>query len=166
MNLKTMEHHTEGMKRQAQDLIEQAYNRGYRAGQDLAAVKMRELIDRGIEQGRNEAWEVAKKLVPIEYRGCFVKYTASEAIEKIRAQEEQKKQEEVEEIRVGDEVIDKVNNRRGIVTYAPLGQDTLYTYVALSGAYTVDRKSLLRTGERFPEIVAVLRKMKSEEVIR
>lgn len=107
MNLGTMEQRTEGMKRQSQELIDQAYFEGMKEAEQIidtnkAAWK---------HQGRNEAWEAARKLVSMDYKECnkvlgdgvltvetideiFVRYTASEAIEKIRAYEEQKKQKQ------------------------------------------------------------------------
>lgn len=136
MSLGTMEQRTEGMKRQAQELIEQAYNRGYNAGYDEGKgqawseeVKKYEIEPekamKYIEQGRNEAWEAARKIFINEKNGGlkqedFVSLfdgkkpvtvlaykSATEVVEKLRAYEEkkQKEDEEDKEIHVGDEVI-------------------------------------------------------------
>lgn len=67
----------------------------------------------GAKDGRNEAWEAARKIVEMpdppywevfdEYKDdLFGKITASEAIEKLKAYEEKQKADE--EIKVGDEV--------------------------------------------------------------
>lgn len=115
MSLGTMEQRTEGIKRQADELIEQAYQRGFKAGQvdnQTFHESICEKCKNGlINQGRNEAWEAAKKLVSAGYKECneilgdgvlaietideiFLRCTASDAIEKLRKYEEQKKQEE------------------------------------------------------------------------
>lgn len=49
--LGTKEQRTEGMKKQAQELIAQAYDRGFKAGQENASLV---LFDNGVEQGRDE----------------------------------------------------------------------------------------------------------------
>lgn len=123
------EANTQGMKRQAQELIEQAYQRGYKAGYSKAEndyhAKTEDDRQSSYELGMNEAWEAARKLVLMDCRECnkvlgdgvltidtddeiFTRCTASEAIEKIRAYENQKKQKEKgdTEIRVGDVIRD------------------------------------------------------------
>lgn len=101
--LGTKEQRISGMQRQAQELIEQAYERGYKAGQEADK-------DKYIEQGRNEAWEAARKIYSSMAEGglsgdeifsifgdynCIVNdYSASEAIEKIKAYEAQKQEEQ------------------------------------------------------------------------
>ena len=107
MSLGTMEQRTEGMKRQAQELIDQAYNRGFKAGYENAKENIKSDTESRVaelmEVGRNEAWEAVGKLVSMDYRerykvlGDFTMdwlydYSASEAIEKLKAWE-QKKQE-------------------------------------------------------------------------
>lgn len=63
-----MNERTEGIVRQAQELIEQAYQRGYKAGREEgfkngfdegASHPNINIIEEWIEQGRNEAWEAA-----------------------------------------------------------------------------------------------------------
>lgn len=106
---------TEGMKKQAQELIDQAYQ----SGKSAVEFKAQEIHDKGyaagLEQGRNEAWEAARKIGQnsqsgLEYQMGFdfskmksyesanpswwvvMNYSASEAIEKIREYEEKKQQ--------------------------------------------------------------------------
>ena len=121
MSSGSMEQRTEGMKKQAQELIEFAYQRGVKAGHEEMQNQMHEHWERKqkelIEQGRNEAWSAAKKISETEsyklydifeegwFFNIFNKFSASEVIEKLRAHEEQKKQEEDFEIHVGDEVL-------------------------------------------------------------
>lgn len=111
---------TAGMKRQAAELIEQAYQRGYKSGQENALTVD---SDKFREQGRNEAWELAYRLVfnqgnirdvfDVEALGrIFETYSATEAIEKIREYEERQKEDN--KIKVGDEV--ELNEVKVIVT--------------------------------------------------
>ncbi len=124
----------EEMKKQEQDLIDQAvdqaYTRGYKKAEEdyyIQTEKDRESsYQLGIEVGRNEAWEAASKVIKMgEYSRKFEvfpecgdgeypfdKVSASEAIEKIKAYEEKK-----QEIKVGDEVIFEEPDFTGIVLY-------------------------------------------------
>lgn len=175
--LGTMEQRTEGMKRQANELIEQAYNRGYKAGQESD----KDIFISGIlEQGRNEAWEAAKKVfndeVTLSIFGLFdihecIVYsplnsiqtmTASEAIQKIREYEEKKKQEEDSEIRVGDEVIYRHGELTGIVTsiYKTKKFDILWNDGSVGQEKNIS--DFKKTGRTFPQIVEVLKKMQEE----
>lgn len=112
--LGTKEQRTEGMKRQAQDLIDQAYQHGYQKAEEdyhIQSEKDRDSsyqcgYEYGVEQGRNQAWEAAKRVscgtlvggysyndlikifgTPV-YDNIFTKNTASEAIEKLKAWEQ------------------------------------------------------------------------------
>ena len=126
MSLGTMEQRTEGMKKQAQELIEQAYHRGFKAGREDRQEWEKGQADRLIEKGMNMAWEAAKKIL----NACGINntfldeifgvhavfdiintYSASEVIEKIKAYEEKQKQND--EIRVGDEIQFYDNGRKG-----------------------------------------------------
>lgn len=191
MSLGTMEQRTEGMKKQAQELIEQAYQRGYRAGYSKAEndyhAKTEDDRQSSYELGLNMAWEAARKLVSMGYKECnevlgdgiltvetideiFVRCTASEAIEKLCAYEEQKKQEEDSEIRVGDEVILNGNssfdtNTKAIVIalYDKTDYRAMFPYnvmIADGDTDWIDRDDIDRkTGRHFPEIVEVLKKI-------
>lgn len=139
------------------------------------------LIDASYERGLNLAWECAKKIAadmtienlkscglictndgeyePEEYEySCEVinKYSASEAIAKIKEYEERKKKDE--EIKVGDEVVylDRVFVITSIVKNEYIngidsrGESCSYHY----------KTKLKKTGRTFPQIVEVLEKMK------
>ena len=171
---------TEGMKKQAQELIDQAYQSGYKAGFDEGVLHHNiNIIDKWIEQGRNEAWDAAEKLVSMGYKECnkvlgdgvltietiddiFVRCTASEAIKKIR-EYEQKKQKETEEIHVGDEVVRTDNNSKiGVVTR--IVSDAMWLIFPDGLQICANNlKYWKKTGRTFPQISEVLEKMKEDE---
>ena len=189
MSLGTMEQRTEGMKKQAQELIEQAYNRGFKAGQENAlAVNSNKFV----EQGRNEAWEAARKFyLPIKDGGLFAEeireifgvesfatilkeFSASEAVERLRVyeNEEQEKQEKDEEIHVGDEVILNANssfgaNTKAIVIAYYKDDKAMFPYSVMIKDGDTDWVDIdeidHKTGRHFPEIAEVLNKLKEDE---
>lgn len=182
MSLGTIEQRTEGMKRQAAELIEQAYNRGFKAGREYSKDWEKDQTDRFIEQGRNEAWEAAGKLVSMEYWKCnevlgdgvltietdeeiFTRCTASEAIEKIRAYEAQK-QEEDERIEVGDEVVFHNEDRPDTVMFVmKVAEDGFIDGMDAKGNLYAEKnpKNWTKTGRHLNEIAEVLKKMQDGE---
>ena len=119
------------MKKQTEELIDKAFQKGFQVGKEDERDFWSEFIVRAtntlIEQGRNEAWEAAKKLVSMEYgernkvlsdgvltietnEEIFIRCTAAEAIQKI--QEYEKK----EELKVGDEIKIIKDGRKAIIT--------------------------------------------------
>lgn len=123
------------------------------------------------EKGLADAWTAARKIVTMPNRefinsdildldhgeSIFTKYTASEAIEKIRQYE----QKQEEQIQVGDEVV--VDSGKCVVLAvdkngfpAKLLEPDGYTLTL-----TTDVK-LPKTGRHYPQIAEVLRKMKEE----
>ena len=186
---------TEGMKKQAQELIEQAYQRGYKAGYEEGKgqtwseeVKKYEIEPekslKYIEQGRNEAWKAVKKIYlsiddgglhsdevkkifGIEY--CYdimTKFSASEAIAKIKAYEEQKKQEE-DKIEVGDEVRWLKNTDYvGIVTYVDYQNNMIWIMGHdgrhfIGGSHEIEKYE--KTGRHFSDMDELIKKMKEGE---
>jgi len=83
----------------------------------------------------------------------FLKYDASEAIEKIRQYEQEKEQQ----IQIGDEVNGK--GGRGIIT--KISDDGNHFNVMWENGSTgyYMREDFKKTGKHFPEIAEVLRKM-------
>lgn len=184
MSLGTVEQRTEGMKKQAQELIEQAYQRGFKAGADNERKNRKILTNESIieliEQGRNEAWETAYKLASMEYWKCneilgdgvltietneeiFTRCTASEAIERIKAYEEQKKQEEDNEIRVGDVV--RNDDVEAVATWCD-GKNWNGFLLKGEGVGEVGQvyscmscNEWKKTGRTFPEVAEVLKKL-------
>lgn len=169
--LGTMEQRTEGMKKQANELIEQAYNRGYKAGYEAC----KEPKDALIEKGMNMAWEAAKKIMQmniVEKRAIFgeigrmtyaviSELSASEAIEKLRKYGEQKKHEEDEKIKVGDEVYFLDNTMKYVVTNI---DGEFLKLVDCTGDVDVELiHNFTKTGRHFPEIENMLGQLKDGE---
>lgn len=118
---------------------------------------------RGYEQGLSDAWEAERKVVALstvdrrkvfgsEYMYSILeKHTASEAIEKLKAYEQ-----EQNEIQVGDEVITD-SGKAVVMGVGPVH----FEYVYADGSSGYDEvKNVKKTGRHFPEIVSVLQKMK------
>ena len=131
----------------------------------------------GYENGLNDAWDAARKIVLsredgglFEYEarksvfGCgnymaLKNYSASEAVKKIR----QYGQEQEEQIQVGDEVV-FYNGEKCVVTVVGDGQAA---EVMDKGGFSMRmddglRNSMKKTGRHFPEIVEVFKKMNGE----
>lgn len=124
----------------------------------------------GYENGINDAWEAARKIALMDtetsenvtgYFGLFRimdNLTASEAIEKIRQYEQEK-----EEFHIGDE-FENGSGQKFVVLKMDGKEIDRYTdgdgrtYV-MDVKYPVMRK----TGRHFPEIAAVLEKMREEQ---
>lgn len=181
MSLGTMEQRTEGIKKQAQQLIEQAYYRGFKAGREDMQDWEKDQADRLIEQGMNMAWECILKIVgrdtncgclsqsqlyeifgEIDYRNIVLHNSAAEAIERIREYEEKKKQKEDKEIRVGDEV-QSLGEITGIVTYI---SETEGFNILWKDGSVGKRKNISdykKTGRTFSGIAEILKKMKEVE---
>lgn len=116
------------------------------------------------EKGLIEAWECAKK---IQDTGGNLNWwihntSASEAIEKIRQYEQ-----EQEEIKVGDEV-ERILNGEVDSKAVFLGDDEGYYHCLFwTGAcfttLSYPKKQFRKTGRHFPEIAAVLEKMRGEQ---
>lgn len=147
----------------------------------------RMLMDESYERGLNLAWECAKKIAtdmtienlkscglictndgeyePEEYEySCEVinKYSASEAIAKIKEYEKRKKKDE--DIKVGDEVVylDRVFVVTSIFKNEYIhgidsrGERCCYHYKS-------HKSGLKKTGRTFPQIAEVLKQMKEKE---
>ena len=160
---------------------------------DLAD-RMHEAFDKGFEQGLKDnseeayrrgledAWEAARKIVTSKqsaFTGIEMEYifgtlnyseifelTASEAIEKIKAYEEQKKAEE--EIKIGDEVIfNRDAPFKVIVTCVKHsgGKPLDYTVMANNGLMWdyVKPNEITKTGRHFPQIAEVLKQLQEGE---
>ena len=121
----------------------------------------------GYENGLNDAWKVARKIVHLQWDGAwagvdevekwFDTYTASEAIEGIKAYEQE------QQIAIGDEVV-FYNGEKCVVTVVEDGQ---VAEVMDKGGFSMRmddglRNSMKKTGRHFPEIAEVLKKMKMD----
>jgi hypothetical protein len=149
-------------------------------GEMLAAVndietRAEKAQDEAYQRGLEDAWKVADKIFDMPclrreqiFSKCdsvgvwdiLRKYSASEAIEKIRQYEKK------EEIHLGDEVTFLPNNAKGIVTecHVPDVYSDNDKYAVWCGGTMeyVLKQHLTKTGRHFPEIAEVLRKMREE----
>ena len=133
----------------------------------------------GYQDGLNDAWECARKLMLRSGRSYadiykifgngsehFVlrTFSPSEAIAKINAYEEARKKAEAE-IKVGDEVYfcDKNHTRVVFSIFYENAKEPRALQFTESGKYVVDNISdLHKTGRHFPQIEEVLKQMKGE----
>ena len=163
----------------------EAYEDGYKTAKvqcNIQAEKdMREVGERHYQKGLSDAWEAARKISMAEINGrcswksmknifgidipskIFKNFTASESIEKLKAYEQEKE----EWLRVGDEV--EGGDEKYIVLQKYLNNidelmvvlfnrrnEEIGTWHLYNGNGAIFKK----TGRHFPEIVAVLAKMK------
>ena len=121
--------------------------------------------DEYYQRGLSDAWEAARKVVALstvdrrkvfgsEYMYSILeKHTASEAIEKLKAYEQE------EQIQIGDEVI-AASGKAVVTAVGPV----YFEFVYANGAIGSDKvKNVKKTGRCFPEIAEVLQKMKESE---
>lgn len=180
--LGNMEQNTKSIKKEANSLIESAYQIGYEAGQKNAWEMD---VKKYIEQGRKEAWEAARKIAldtddggisKDELKEIFgslsfynlIKYlSASEVISNLREYEKKKN----DEIQVGDEVIINENaissfkpNTKAIVIMIDGCSRYSYNVMNANGnTHWLEKNEIRKTGRHFPEIVEMLKKLKEEE---
>lgn len=156
---------------------EEAHENGYKTAKvqcNIQAEKdLREVGERHYQKGLSDAWEAARKIAISEESGGLTcremqrifctdetdeifDMSASEAIERIHQYEQEK-----EEIKVGDEVI--FDGGKYVVLV--VDEDGIPEKLLESDGYTLTLTTDTRpqkTGRHFPEIAAVLRKMKEE----
>ena len=152
----------------AEKAQEEAYQRGYCDALEKHCEICEEKHDaeESYQQGLNNAWEAARKIRDMtwkEQREVFgtdiytdiIALSASEVIEKIRQYE----QRQEEQIQVGDEVINR--NKTAVVT------EITDRYVRImysdGSGYALFSEKMVKTGRNFPEIAAVLEKMRGEQ---
>lgn len=164
---------TEQVRKEA---YENGYENGFIAGHLKAEKSGQSFYEDGYKRGLADAWEAARKIgsnsicsleeMGFDFSQCAVddynpswfvvkNYSASEAIEKIRAYEQRQ-----EEIKVGDEVEAMAGNAV-VIEVIDGGQTVRYMY---PDTITGRNKAcnVTRTGRHFPEIAEVLQKMKEE----
>lgn len=150
----------------------EVHNKCMSEAEDLAYKLYSPKIDEAYQRGLNDAWECARKIwqsdiylrifkVPMRM-DCFTKFSASEAIEKIRQYEQEK-----EEIKVGNEV--KSDDEKYIVLQKYLNNiDELMVVlfnrrdgqIGTWHMYNANGAIFEKTGRHFPEIVEALKKMR------
>ena len=174
---------TEGIKKQAQELIDQAYQRGYKDGENSRIDECAKALDEAVIAGRNEAWDAAKRIIgdsgddtlyckdlmelfgSDDYDIIMRHFSATEVIEKIREWEEKQKQQTDSEISVGDEVYTLDETYHSVVTniYDNYGRKKAVV-ITQSGKWDVDDiEHLHKTGRHFDEIEYILKQMGGDE---
>lgn len=159
------------------------FEEGYSKAENDYYAKTKDDRQTCYELGLNMAWEAAKKIdsycgnnKPLdemfgEHGIADIKrhFTASEAIEKINAYEEQKKQTK-DEIKVGDEVVSN-NGDKGIVLccyhetddYGNWKEEWLVVYMSnYNVPQIVTKKRFKKTGKRY-DVMSILEKMQEDE---
>ena len=146
--------------------IEEAYQKGFEAGQHEATILE-------YQQGLDDAWETMNKIASIPYAkrseifdgqqdilSIVQKFSPSEAIDKLREYEQQKL-----EIKVGDEV--EAYSGRAIVfcTFTDTTGNKVCNYWYPSeDRFDRDKtKKLKKTGRHFSQVAELLKTIKSEQ---
>ncbi len=161
-------------KEQMASLYDQGYKQGYSDGLEQRKVADLGYKD-GLEYGKKEAWECAKKIASYVSDGglasnellaifgeqfcsqIFVKYTASEAIAKIKEHEEQeqKDSDSLRRLRFYDEIIYDGNHRGVIIDITSNG--IKWVFDSDGSVQALDHDVPYRiTGRQFPEILDIL----------
>lgn len=160
------------IEQQIHEFAEKMYQAGYADGNNT------NLIDEAYQEGLNDAWECAKKLVLMPYDSGFDNKTVkgifgtthcysifenmpvSTVVAKIKDYEKQQKQADTE-IRVGDEVI--VKGYRAIVIKVDI--DYWYRVVYENGNTDYIHQDTItgKTGKHYSQIAEVLKELKEDE---
>ena len=154
--------------------IEQVRKEGYEKGWKEAEDNYFDGYSNGYDAGLDDAWKAAKKiweydtttLKEIFGEGVmrmdwFMKFTASEAIEKIWQYEQEKGK-----IQVGDQVENTQTGVKFIVTHLwknNRGEQGVSGFNRECSAFSTTLSLVVKTGRHFPEIAAVLEKMRGEQ---
>lgn len=146
---------------------------------DIISDSTKNAIDDAYQRGLNAAWECARKIinndVPWEEWNLrigqstdtvFDNYSASEALQKIKEYEEKQKADD--EIKVGDEVLNKWGTKGIVIEIAPQHNgSTIYSVFwrnaerkCLDKSDWEDNKVWKKTGRHFSQIIEVLEQMK------
>lgn len=143
------------------EAYQKGYETGYEDGYNEPGKNQQETYQRGLA----DAWEAASEIAVIPYDEVekifgatgwhiFMKFTASEVIEKIKAWEEKKQNE----IKVGDEVESTFG--KGVVVKV---EKAHIGYIYEDGSWGFNPPAeVSKTGRHFPEIAAILEKMRGD----
>ena len=154
---------------------EEEYEKGYQDATAKISSDEQAIAEKAYQSGLNDAWKAARKIAcagahggyhidtkihifgAADYSYILANYNAPEAIEKIR-QYEQKQ----EEIQVGDEVKDDKDDI-GVCTEISYSANSMHIMYADGTATDISLTGVTKTGLHFPEIAAVLEKMRGEQ---
>lgn len=174
--LGSKEQRTEGIRRQAQELIDQAYERGFKAGKEAFVTDENKVADKAYQKGLDDAWGCADKLnrmtidevrsafnpfgLTIERESIFLCCTPNIAIAKIKEFEEKQKKAESKAVNVGDEVVFDGGN--GVVI-DEIGDDEVYILNGLGCVEKIERRLIVKTGRTFPKFAEVFKQLQEGE---
>jgi hypothetical protein len=175
MDFKSVEDLTPYTEPDLDHVREEAYEQGYHDGHNVCYENAKDIMEEKKKEayqcGLADAWEAARKIVKMPDRdfinsdildldpgeSIFTKYTASEAIEKIRQYEQE------QEYRVGDEF--EIGDGQKFIVLKMDGKE-IDRYIDGDGkTYVMKEKYrvMRKTGRHFPEIATVLEKMRGEK---
>ena len=165
-------HEVESHAEVTADAYQRGYENGFVAGHLKAEKSGQSFYEDGYQCGLNDAWECARKISHMDSKtrdeifdrvitsNIVDENTASEAIEKIRQYEQEKE----ELFLVGDEVEGDEDGQRGVVIDSRFENSQVAVLTGNSKVYSWWSKCAIhKTGRHFPEIAAVLQKMKESD---
>lgn len=154
---------------------EAGYKRGLEDGRQMDVSEGYKAEESGYQRGLKEAWECAKEILfdgtlsrelltvfkTKTFSGIINKYTAAEAIQKLKDWRETQKVPD-NRITVGDEVYLKDKNYKSVVVNIFESDNEKCTFITTQrGTWDVcGIKELHKTGRHFPEIEKVLNQLK------
>lgn len=168
-----------------------AYNDGYKAGREAENVRQPDLervkktahddgYSDGYDAGLDDAWKAVRKIIhmpegdllnlfdvyssvctPVQ---VMLKYDASEAIEKLKAYEQEQEELGIQGyFKNGEEVIDADATKAVILRVSEDNYCQVYTEKGCIENWHIHTYKFHKTGRYFPEIVTVLEKMRGEQ---
>lgn len=159
----TLDNIKSSLKADRQKAIEETYQKGFEAGQHEATTLE-------YQQGLNDAWECMKAIAFLnkprdmrDFFGCstlgdvLIDYTASEAIEKLKAYEEQQKADE--RIMLGDGLVTKHGGVNGIALSNEVNR-CVYVWREDCVAYAAGVDEWKKTGKTYPQVAELHEAMK------
>ena len=113
------------------------------------------------KKGLNDAWEAAREICAGRFAGKIdtghiLNFTATEALDKIKAYEEEKSK-----IRVGDEV--EINDSEVVVTYVRGNKMFVLYGDGSTEEVTVSHTEIRKTGRHFDEVEKLIKVLKGGE---
>ena len=143
--------------------LEEAYKKGFEAGSHEATTQE-------YQQGLDDAWKAIEKLARTTYAqrteifdglqdtlSIVQKFSPSEAIEKLKAHEEQ--QEQNRRIMFGDKLLTKKDHLGGVALSNEVN-GSVYVWREDCVAYESSPQEWRKTGENIPQVAELLKAMK------
>lgn len=182
-------------KNKTEQIMKEIYKLGYSDGISDGNINngtFYAMVKEAYNNGLNDAWEAKRKIVyPVEYGGLtrdeltnifrlaptydiLQRYSAAEAIEKIKEHESHVPNKDVGEIKVGDEIV--CGDAHVVITYLDKNHKNSEYYKwngmllntcdagKVGGTYSgmTGFKNWAKTSKHYPQIIEVLRQMKGD----